>query len=396
MAASLPRHMIQARLEALLTVPSLPASEYASGARLLDALQNPARVSILSPYPEDGLWLLQCMLLHEVLPAEADVIPTLELSYRATPRLRATLEDGSKVTRAGWPSMALMDEGPIYMDLEVPIEALETMSVLLVPLGTDAFEQRAALNWAAKRSEVAIWCAPFFTGADAQMWLNAPERLSYHAFAVLTGGGPGDGLPREVGFDGVFRTDPHDPAESQWQISRLMTQLLNDISEAQRHDIDAAELFLHRFAHLLPDDAAPTDPAPQPDAELTTDDLFADLADDTRSPAPPPPELVDAISEPMLFLRRRARALIELLDWEPGEDWPHMVLSHCVETTEGLRDRAVRWPDTTAAARRLMRRVEDACDTAVLLQIEAGEDQARDAAQLLTQIREEFEDALVA
>jgi hypothetical protein len=116
----------------------------------------------------------------------------------------------------------------------------------------------------------------------------------------------------------------------------------------------------------------------------------------TEAPAVGPDEDTHALlSEPLLYLMARAGALSEdLAETEPPEKWPTQVLSHCVETIEGLRDRAENWPDDIAAAQSLRAMIDEICDLTTLLQIEDGPDQAQDATALLFQLRVAFEQAL--
>jgi hypothetical protein len=100
---------------------------------------------------------------------------------------------------------------------------------------------------------------------------------------------------------------------------------------------------------------------------------------------------------PILHLKRRSRALAEILEWrEEDEEWSEEVLNHCAETAEDLRDLAAAWPDDEPMTDRFRDAIDQACDTVVLLQVEAGPDQAEDAARVLYQLRTDFEQAMAA
>jgi hypothetical protein len=59
------------------------------------------------------------------------------------------------------------------------------------------------------------------------------------------------------------------------------------------------------------------------------------------------------VSSPILHLKRRSRALAEILEWrEEDEDWFEEVLTHCAETAEALRDLVAAWPDDDPMAER--------------------------------------------
>ena len=144
---------------------------------------------------------------------------------------------------------------------------------------------------------------------------------------------------------------------------------------------------------------APVPPKPVPVAPVPTA---------PPDPAPlavaraPSPEMQAMLSEPMLYLKRRARALLEMIEWKAAEedavdgDWAEDVLAHCCETTEGLQMRAMDWPEDETSALLLRRTLDEACDVAILLQVEGGTDQAQDAAMMLLQLRGDFERELAA
>jgi hypothetical protein len=70
------------------------------------------------------------------------------------------------------------------------------------------------------------------------------------------------------------------------------------------------------------------------------------------------------VSAPILHLKRRSRALAEILEWrEEDENWSEEVLNHCAETAEDLRDIVAGWPDDEPMADRLRDAIDQACDT---------------------------------
>jgi hypothetical protein len=125
--------------------------------------------------------------------------------------------------------------------------------------------------------------------------------------------------------------------------------------------------------------------ASEPESETETD------TDDIRAAAR------RIVSAPILHLKRRSRALAEILEWrEEDENWSEEVLTHCAETAEWLRDLAAAWSDDDPLTLRLRDAIDQACDSVVLLQVEAGPDQAEDAARVLYQLRTDFEQAMAA
>ncbi len=431
------------RLEALLASGVLTQAEAVSCSGLAEALRRPARVAILGQSAREVTGVLRAMLGEGLVTVLPDG-PAIELSFGEAVQHMATFEDGSSLSQEGYPSDNLMRHGPLFLQIEAPLPMLATMSFLALELGEDPDTYAPALRWAAKRSEIAILCAEGFGDTEAALWAAAPDRLKNHCYLVTTG----DRDPASARARGLFDAVVHAPAPSEASppLAVLKRRLATDISDARQEDVDAAALFLHRFreAELSPprddfaDDAAPLpSAAPEPGTrgdDTTPEDLgpFADTVPDTTAtvavlddvaggapdgdsrtheddgdrsdPIEDDAAAADAlaairalVSGPILHLKRRSRALAEILEWrEEHEEWSEEVLTHCAETAEALRDLVAAWPDDNPRADRLRDAVDQACDTVVLLQVEAGPDQAEDAARVLFQLRTDFEQALAA
>ncbi|RBI87633.1 hypothetical protein DRV85_01535 [Rhodosalinus halophilus] len=385
-----------ARLEAALNAPGIPERAAQDCARLLDKLRRPARISIFGSRAADTRWLL-CAILGADPLAGAQGWPAIELAHGDPPRAKVTLADGSTLAREGPPAADLLSSEPVFLSITVPWPALKRMSFLALPATADPAEQAAALAWAARRTDIAIWCTRRFDAAEAAIWAEAPARLKNHALMVqvATDAAPPLACQATEAFEGTFtvarapeRLGQDDKPRG---LDRLLARLEADIDEALRADVDAARLFLHRFGHLA---AAQAGPRSVEDGPSARGNPAARTRDDSR----PDRERVELLSEPLLYLRRRARLLHETLELcEAGAgDWAAEVLAGCTETLEGLRERAARWPEDDFRAHELREAVEEACDVSVLLQAEGGEDQVEDAAVLLEQIRQEFERELAA
>ncbi|MGP1356983.1 hypothetical protein [Roseicyclus sp.] len=437
------------RLEALLASGVLTQAEAVSCAALADALRRPARVAVLGQSAADVTGILRSMLGESVVTLVPGG-PAVELHLGDQPRHVATFEDGSSLSQEGYPAADLMRYGPLLLEIEAPNPVLETMSFLAVELGAEPEDCAAALGWAAKRSEIAIFCADAFTGEEAAIWSAAPDRLKNHCYLVVTGGREAASLASAQArghFDAVIHAPV--PSEAMAPLGALKHRLAADIDAARAEDIDAAELFLHRFRRPAGEErqpetvepeawpeplarerpatqaaapvsrpvSRPTQPAAAP-AEAVPEPRAARAAGAPRTakPAPKPepaeaPDLAGAISPddparaaaralvsgPILHLKRRSRALAEMLEWrEEDEEWCVEVLEHCCETAEALRELVASWPEDDPLAARLREAIDQACDTVVLLQVERGPEQAEDAARVLFQLRTDFEQALAA
>jgi hypothetical protein len=439
------------RLEALLASGVLTQAEAVSCATLADALRRPARVAVLGHSAGDVTGILRSMLGESVV-ALVPGGPAVELHYGDQPQHVATFEDGSSLSQEGYPTPDLMRYGPLFLQVEAPNPVLVSMSFLAVELAAGPSDCAAALGWAAKRSEIAIFCAAAFSEAEAAIWSAAPDRLKNHCYLVLTGGrdAAASASARARGhFDAIIHAPA--PSEATAPLGALKHRLAADIDAARQEDIDAAELFLHRFrragGEAVPGGAeaaeppaarldarapiadpqpmerqsqrrrasearhaateAPVEPAPakasrpdtaKPDTAKPDTVKPGTAKAGTANPDTPEREAARAlVSGPILHLKRRSRALAEMLEWrEEGEDWCAEVLEHCCETAEALRDIVAAWPDDDPLAARLRAAIDQACDTVVLLQLEQGPAQAEDAARVLYQLRTDFEQAMAA
>ncbi|NKX44432.1 hypothetical protein [Roseicyclus persicicus] len=370
-----------AQLEGLLARATLSPKDAARCARLAEALRRPARLCLLGPDPALLHWLL-AGLIGEAPVAAGQMPPALEVSHGEAPRTVATLGDGSTLARPGLPQPDMLARAPVFLAVEAPVALLRRMSVLAVCLDVDPAQHVPALAWAARRSEIALWCTASFGPADARIWAAAPDRLHNHAVLVERAPAPTPPrLPAGAEFVARFAAGPapdDGAAAPRALVAALQERLLADMDEARAADLDATRLFLHRLGSAVPAPAAAVAPRAAPAAD-----------------AAPSAGMRALVSEPLLYLTRRARALAQALAWpDEGGDWAAEVLDGCCETAEGLRDRAADWPEDDPAATALRQAIEEMGDTALLLQIEGGAEAAETAAALMGQMRWELEQAL--
>lgn len=406
------------RLDALQASGVLTQAETVSCASLADALLRPARVAVLGQSADDIAALMRS-LTDETFVNLAPGGPAMELRHGPAPVHVATFEDGSSLTQDGYPDDGLLRYGPVFLEVEAPVDILSTMSFLAVELGMETEDCGRALAWASKRSEIAIFCAETFGDTEEAIWASAPERLKNHCYLVVTGERDANPARARRHFDAVI----HAPGGSGGApLGALQHRLATDIAAARQEDIDAAELFLHRFrraaeaarlaassASKADDAAAGAPPSAGPDRAVRSEtpeagsskakvegaEAAAGAAAGQRDGARAAAR--ELVSAPILHLKRRSRALAELLEWrEEDENWSSEVLEHCFETAEALRDLVAAWPDDDPVACRLRDAIDQACDTVVLLQVESGPDQAEDAARVLFQLRTDFEQEMAA
>jgi hypothetical protein len=382
-------------LEAALASAAIPPRIARSCERLVEKLRRPIRVGLIGFETGQRKRLLAALLGAGVLP-ERMAWPTIEIGFAEVPHTRATLADASTLAADGMPQPDLFDRDAVFLQIGAPLEALRRVTFLHLAAGEDAAEQSAALRWAARRIDFALWCSRDFSPAEARIWTAAPPELKNHAYLVAFAAGSEAGDLRDrtpPDFERVMVLPGGNAAggagaeDLKAGAQRLFDQLAADIDDALGEDLDAARLLLHRCGQRI--DRPKPDPAPAEAGRPAS-------AEVARPDTPGPAGMVDLLSEPLIFLKRQARDLFEALEWHDADspDWAGEVLDRCCEVTDGLRDRAAEWPEDEGPALALRGFVDDASDMATLLQIEGGAEQAQDAAALLLQLRSAFEASL--
>lgn len=385
-------------LEAVLGSAAIPPRIARSCEQLVEKLRRPIRVGLIGFETGQRKRLLGALLGIEVLP-ERMTWPTIEIGFAEQPYTRATLADGSTLAAEGMPRADLLDQGAVFLKIGVPLDALRRITFLHLAASEDAEEQSAALRWAARRIEFALWCTRNFSPLEARIWNAAAPELKNHAYllAFASEAEAGDLRHRtppefeRVMFlpVGTANRGP-DGGDMKASAKRLFETLAADIDDAVEEDLDAARLLLRQCGQAI------VTPRPEPDpSPVDVDHLPPAKADQPEMPGAA--HIVGLLSEPLIYLRRTSRDLFEALEWHDADssDWAGEVLERCRDITDGLRDRAADWPDDEEPVVALRGMIDDASDMATLLQIEGGPEQAQDAAALLLQLRSAFEARLV-
>ncbi|MDA5092852.1 hypothetical protein O2N63_01990 [Aliiroseovarius sp. KMU-50] len=385
-------------LETVLASAAIPSRIAQSCERLVERLRRPIRVGLIGFETRRRERLLAALLGEGILPDQT-VWPTIEIAFSERPYTNATLADASTLAADGMPQAELFDREVVFLQIGAPIDALRRMTFLHVAASESAAEQSAALRWASRRIDFALWCTRDFSPVEAEIWGKAVPELKNHAYLVA--------FASETETDGLRNRMPPDfgrvmflpdgktvrgsgDADMQSGAQRLFEQLATDIDDALKEDLDSVWMLLHRHGQGI--DA----PKPNPEPELIPSPIAAARTphEDVDQPSiPGSAKMVELLSEPLIFLKRWSRDLFETLEWQDADspDWADEVLESCRMITDGLRDRAEEWPEDEGQVLALRGLVDEASDMATLLQIEGGPDQALDAAALLLQLRSVFE-----
>ncbi|MEO9898882.1 MAG: hypothetical protein ABJD13_14460 [Paracoccaceae bacterium] len=408
------------RLQDVLNAPDLPPKTVASCSSLFEKLQQPVRIGILG-LPNVGKRRVINVLLQEqerVLDPNL-TLPTLNLSFGEETQTSATFQNGATVTSDGYPDQDTMQLDPMFLQISAPLKQIEGREYLLIAADPTLADMTAALAWAATRVDVALYCTQTWSSFEQQIWRSAPETLRNHAVLVVTGteevAAPQNlNVTPEDGFETLFkeRSDASSDLETRCQFGGLTRHLQNTISAASTEDIHAAQLFLHRYGDRFRTRSKAIKQADPPPGllhapEIVPDTTFEPSKDTLHAVDEPlhihphkedvPEDAVIALSKLFQFLRRSAEGLRQQFPTPRlSQDDAEHHLSALDEIFDQLAERAneqdvleEHWPD-------LCDTIHDARDLALLMRIEGGLDQVRDAAMLLLQVRQDVEFRLVA
>lgn len=365
---------VVARLQARLSMADLPAKAAAAGQSLVTRLSTPVRIGLFGLPGAGKRTCVNALIKEPVLEATLP-LSTLEIIEGEHAQTHAVLADGATLAAQGYPSTDLMGLQPMFLQVQTPAEAIKGRAYLVVVADAEAADMVAALDWAASRVDVAIWCTRDWSTFEQSIWLKAPDTLTHHALLV---GHDADGLWHEHGFQAAFPTSHSDARQG------LSGYLNRMIEEALCEDIDAADVFLHRYgppeAEVVP--IRPEAPVPAPKA------LQSPVPKQARSIEP---EARRALSRLFQTLRSEVLVLSETL--EASDDVTALAaLEDLFETLAFEAQEEMieeTWPELSA-------QICAARDLAVLMRLEGDGPQLEDSAQLLVQVRQDIELRLVA
>ncbi len=417
---------IAPRLQALLGTAALPGRAALAGHQLLQRLTSPIRVAILGHPGSGKSQLLNLIAGERLVPAGAQ-LPSVEVRFGPVRRVALVAEDGSETpTSLGDLARIRTDAAPLVR-IEAPLPILSTLTLIEVGAGGTAEEERAAVQWAAARADMVIWCSQAFTPAERWLWSAMPDRLKDHGFLVLT---KADELIREgvladriAELDDVVAEEFHSlvPVATLQGLSALIgpngtdrdalaasgaealiSGILTHVEQGRRADLDAALLFLSRFgagsSTPVPAPAAEAAPeaapvaaagvappplvslAPVPTPPVAVTPVPRPAA--TIAPVPPAPTPSDSVARALDILRGAAAPLLARMEADGhAED----ILEGCAQAAQAVADTIdpLTSPDLHDEAM-------EVAEMLVLLGLERSETAAADGVTLLLQLRRDL------
>ena len=160
---------------------AFPARVMASAEALLTRLQTTTRVTLLG-HPGTGKSAIVNLLAGENLIPDGIRLCSVQLIWGAREKVTVTLRDGSTLTSDGAPNWThLAEQSPVFIKLEAPLAALKKISLLEVVTSGKSEEQARACKWAAKQTDIALWCTNSFDEDEQSQWHVMPDRIKDHA-----------------------------------------------------------------------------------------------------------------------------------------------------------------------------------------------------------------------
>ncbi len=415
------------RLNLALETEALPAGAREHATHLIRRLSSPVRVACLGLSKSGKSQLINMFVGHRLIPTDR-VLPTLEVVWADAPHVKITQADGS-VVDAGIDQLASADLAQAaFLRIGFPSEILKRISLLEVTPEGAMSEQRAAIDWAIRRTDIALWCSQSFGPSEKDLWSRVPDSLKDHAFLVLT---KADILGAEgklggliAALDGVVAEEFHSlfPVATLHALAAirsdgtvddakrlasggggLTVEVLKHADRGRRADMDSAYLFLSRYqVRSDPRKAAeartPSRPSPLEDVDPVVEPIVQPVADapqPTAEPAAEMPANVTLFADGVRFLRRRGAGLVETAaSLGPGNAKP--LIDQCVDTVEHLVDLFSQDETDDPVTDAFIDELAEAAEIMVLMQLEDGDAPAADAVTLLLQLRRDMELKLAA
>lgn len=394
-------------------------------ADIVNRIERPVRLSALGLPGSGKSMLLNLLLGADVLP-EGLRLPTMRLSHGEEAEAVCTLPDGSTKTVPGADMTTVAATGAVYVEVKLPLPALTKLSMLEVVAGAEPAEQKRALLWAAKRTDIALWCTKdIFGQAEQDLWGYMPVEIQDHAFLMLTRADAlaarGELVKRleEVQRSGkdYFKqilpigtkaaiaarkpdgTVDKDALRSSGGVA-LISAILRAVESGRQVARDQAEVFLRQIDYTpmsaLNGDA---DGAHMVKKQHETTAVFQELPSqeeiDAANATRLKPESREAVEQAVAQLTAEGTVMVEALSTGMLDE--ESVMDTCVDTVAWLADYLAESgaKDDPVLARTRDAAV-DAADLVQLIQLETSDTTVTDALSIMIQLKQEMQAALAA
>ncbi len=263
-------------LKKALAEGRLPVNVADTAVKLCERLHEPVRVSVMG-LPGSGKSAVVNLLLNKIVVPEGVRLPTTQFVKGDTPRAVCTMADGSSRPVENTDSHEIAGLEPIFVEFQMPLPALGRISVLEVVAPDAPKDQQRAMHWAAKRTDIALWCTQGFTSIEQALWASLPEKVKDHAMMLVTRAdlleqqGTLDQTVEEIRFGSAHEFNKIMPIATTDAIAArradgstdkpllqksggltLISSILRQVDQGLQATVDQADLILHKFKDATP------------------------------------------------------------------------------------------------------------------------------------------------
>ncbi len=407
---------------------------------LAQQVKQPVRVSVLG-LPGTGKSQIVNILAGDTIIPLGVSLPALQVTYGDVAEAECTLADGSKVTVKNGDLARAAELSPAFVTARYPLPAFRKLSLLEVAPGAAPENQRRALSWAAKRTDLAIWCTAGPFGEDEQGYLELmPDLVLDHSLLLLT---KADQLAEQgrlpevlaatknAGRDFVDTILPIDCASALaargpvGQIDRdilrasgamaMISSIRKTIDAGRQAMLDKVDVFLNQAGHTAKpaaehaaqvDDVLATPVAQEPAAlkqavplRTTAETAIAPMPASEVAPAlenvPLKPASREICATSIKQLQDEGNFMTGMLAESALES--ETIIDTCADTIIWLSDYLDEaGPAGDTAMDAVKELASEGADLIQLIKLESGENVPADALSLLVQLRQELQAALAA
>ncbi|TFL20210.1 hypothetical protein [Jannaschia formosa] len=415
-------------LDRALASGLLPAKTADLARSLRARLAAPVRVTVMG-LPDTGKSRVVDLLAGAPIVPEGIRLPAMRLRRGEQELTRITRPDGSTETQEGLDAIWAAGRRAVMVEMEAPLPALNRITLMEIGIGLGRIEQARACAWAARHSELIIWCTRDFGAPEQAAWSTMPDAIRDQAILLRPkidlSPNPAAALDRahrlaQDDFERVLAIDTPralaaraggkvDKAEFKASGGQpLISAVLKVMDRTRQGYLDRADLLLARHPEAVEAGpaiagATPVAPAPKqvppaaapaassdPVARLLSS-VVAQVEDRPKQAAGLSPSsrsvLEDAIS-------RLIAAGTELSKTE-GRNRRSAVLDRSVEEISWLEAVLAEAQEEDPTLADAYEDAQAALDLVQLIQIENGPQAADDAAVLMLQLRRRLDRGLV-